>query len=94
VDLLRLRDALEASWSAETSYRGVARPGHPAYGQCYPTARVVQYFFPEAEAALALRRGRAQRYPRRPVDHLGGIGAALTGHASIVSEGCDRANVA
>jgi hypothetical protein len=49
VDLLRLQDALEASWSAETSYRGVARPGNPAYGQCYPTARVVQYFFPEAE---------------------------------------------
>jgi hypothetical protein len=25
------------------------QPGNPAYGQCYPTARVVQHFFPEAE---------------------------------------------
>jgi hypothetical protein len=49
VDLLRLRAALEASWSAETAYRGVIQPGNPAYGQCYPTARVVQHFFPGAE---------------------------------------------
>jgi hypothetical protein len=25
------------------------QPGNPAYGQCYPTARVVQHFVPEAE---------------------------------------------
>jgi hypothetical protein len=49
MDLQRLREALEASWSAETSYRGVVQPGNPAYGQCYPTARVVQHFFPDAE---------------------------------------------
>jgi hypothetical protein len=48
---LSLRDALEASWSAETSYRGVTRAGHPAYGQCYPTARVVQRYFPETDIA-------------------------------------------
>jgi hypothetical protein len=49
VDLSMLREALEASWSAETSYRGVVLPGNPAYGQCYPTARVVQHFFPATE---------------------------------------------
>jgi len=49
VDLLRLREALAASWSAETAYRGVVRLGNPGSGQCYPTARVVQHFFPEAE---------------------------------------------
>ena len=25
--------------------------GNPAYGQCYPTARVVQHFFPDTEIA-------------------------------------------
>jgi hypothetical protein len=49
VDLWRLRAALEASWSAETAYRRVVQPGNPAYGQCYPTARVVQHLLPEAE---------------------------------------------
>jgi hypothetical protein len=51
VDLLRLRAALEASWDAETSYDRVMKPGVPALGQCYPTARVVQHFFPETEIA-------------------------------------------
>jgi hypothetical protein len=51
VDLLRLRTALEASWDSETSYGRVIEPGVPALGQCYPTARVVQYFFPEMEIA-------------------------------------------
>jgi hypothetical protein len=51
VDLLRLRTALEASWDSETSYERVAKPGIPALGQCYPTARVVQHLFPEAEIA-------------------------------------------
>jgi hypothetical protein len=51
VDLLRLRTALEASWDSKTSFRGEVRPGNPAYGQCYPTARVVQHFFPETEIA-------------------------------------------
>ena len=48
-DLLRLREALEASWDEETAYLGAARKGNPALGQCYPTARVVQHFFPETE---------------------------------------------
>lgn len=51
IDLLRLRDALEASWDSETSYARVVKLGNPAYGQCYPTARVVQHFFPETEIA-------------------------------------------
>jgi hypothetical protein len=51
VDLLRLREALESSWDSETAYDGVLRPGNPASGQCYPTSRVVQHFFPETEIA-------------------------------------------
>lgn len=51
VDLLTLREAMEASWDSETSYQGVIKPNNPAYGQCYPTARVVQYFFPATEVA-------------------------------------------
>jgi len=51
IDLLRLREALEASWDSETAYGGVKTPGNPAYGQCYPTSRVVQHFFPETEIA-------------------------------------------
>jgi hypothetical protein len=39
VDLIALREALEASWSARTSYGGVWEEGNPALGQCYPTAR-------------------------------------------------------
>lgn len=46
VDLVRLREALEASWTSATSYRGVWDGDNPALGQCYPTARVIQHFFP------------------------------------------------
>ena len=46
-----LERALEASWDWQTAYRGVIRPGNPAYGQCYPTSRVVQWFYPEYEIA-------------------------------------------
>jgi hypothetical protein len=49
VDLIALREALEASWDARTSYGGVWEEGNPALGQCYPTARVVQHFFPVSE---------------------------------------------
>ncbi len=48
-DLIRLREALEASWDERTSYLAVADESNPALGQCYPTARVVQYFFPETD---------------------------------------------
>jgi hypothetical protein len=49
VDLIALREALEASWSARTSYGGVWEEANPALGQCYPTARVVQHFLPRSE---------------------------------------------
>jgi hypothetical protein len=49
IDLLELREALEASWSSRTSYGGVWEEGNPALGQCYPTARVVQHYFPASE---------------------------------------------
>ena len=48
-DLPRLREALEASWDEKTSYLAVKEKGNPALGQCYPTSRVVQHFFPETE---------------------------------------------
>lgn len=49
IDLLKIREALEASWDEKTSYQSVMQPGNPALGQCYPTSRVVQHFFPETE---------------------------------------------
>jgi len=45
--LLKLKNALEASWSNETSYHGAEEEGKPSLGQCLPTALVVQHFFPE-----------------------------------------------
>ncbi len=48
-DLLLIREALEASWDEKTSYLAVKEEGNPALGQCYPTSRVVQHFFPEIE---------------------------------------------
>ena len=49
ISILRLREALEHSWDAKTSYLNVSEEGNPALGQCYPTARMVQHFFPEME---------------------------------------------
>ncbi|MFC8799398.1 hypothetical protein ACFT2C_16815 [Promicromonospora sp. NPDC057138] len=49
VDLIALREALEASWSARTSYGCVWEESNPALGQCYPTARVVHHFLPRSE---------------------------------------------
>jgi hypothetical protein len=51
VDVARLATAIEASWDHHTAYRGITRPGNPAFGQCYPTSRVVQFFYPEFEIA-------------------------------------------
>jgi len=51
INLLELREALEASWDSSTSYLGASEAGNPALGQCYPTSRVVQHFFPAAEIA-------------------------------------------
>jgi hypothetical protein len=51
VSLIELRSALEASWDRRTAYGEVFQPGNPALGQCYPTSRVVQWFFPNLEIA-------------------------------------------
>ena len=50
-EMLQLREALEASWNEKTSYEGGFDPGNPSQGQCYPTARVVQFYFPKGEIA-------------------------------------------
>ncbi|HUB93890.1 MAG TPA: hypothetical protein VMB52_05295 [Verrucomicrobiae bacterium] len=49
VSMLQLRQALEASWDSKTAYLGASRDGNPALGSCYPTSRVVQYYFPKTE---------------------------------------------
>jgi hypothetical protein len=54
ISLHMLGLALEASWDCRTAYRGAHRPGNPALGQCYPTSRVVQWFFPRFEIASGL----------------------------------------
>ena len=45
----QVREALEASWDEHTSYLAVSDPTNPALGQCYPTSRVMQHFFPEMD---------------------------------------------
>jgi hypothetical protein len=47
--MLRLREALEASWDRQTAYGAVEQAGNPALGQCYPTSRVVQHYYPETK---------------------------------------------
>lgn len=47
--MVQVREALERSWGAETAYERASRPGVPALGQCYPTARVLQMLFPALE---------------------------------------------
>lgn len=47
--MLALREALEASWDRQTAYGAVEQAGNPALGQCYPTSRVVQHYYPATE---------------------------------------------
>ena len=47
--MLCLREALTASWDKRTAYLEVEQTGNPALGQCYPTSRVVQHYYPETE---------------------------------------------
>ena len=49
VTMIRLREAIEASWGVDTAYLGAHEEGNPALGNCYPTSRVVQHFFPKME---------------------------------------------
>lgn len=51
VEMHRVREALEASWKQDTAYQHVYEKGNPALGQCYPTSRVVQRYFPETKIA-------------------------------------------
>lgn len=39
---------LETIWDND-SYAQATKEGNPALGQCYPTSRVVQHFFPQTE---------------------------------------------
>jgi hypothetical protein len=47
--MLSLREALIASWDIRTAYLAVEQVGNPALGQCYPTSRVVQHYYPDTE---------------------------------------------
>jgi hypothetical protein len=47
--MLSLREALVASWDKQTAYLEVEQVGNPALGQCYPTSRVVQHYYPDTE---------------------------------------------
>lgn len=47
--MVKLREALEASWDSKTSYKAASEVGNLALGQCYPTSRVIQFFFPKME---------------------------------------------
>lgn len=47
--MTQLREAIEAAWRPDTAYHGVSEEGNPALGQCYPSSRVAQLFFPELE---------------------------------------------
>lgn len=49
VETTKLREALEASWDSKTANQGAKKAGIPALGQCYPTSRVFQMYFPKAE---------------------------------------------
>lgn len=44
--LSQLQAALQASWNRCTAHLGAFQPGNPALGQCYPTSRVIQWFYP------------------------------------------------
>jgi hypothetical protein len=49
VSMPRLREAIEASWGVDTAYLQAEEKGNPALGNCYPSSRVVQHFFPQTE---------------------------------------------
>jgi hypothetical protein len=47
--LLALARSLRASWDELTAYQGKFDPANPSAGQCYPTSRVVEWFYPDYE---------------------------------------------
>ncbi|GAC1386997.1 MAG: hypothetical protein NVS1B7_6350 [Candidatus Saccharimonadales bacterium] len=48
-NMTRLREAIEVSWKADTSYLHVYEDNTPTMENCYHTALVTQYFFPNTE---------------------------------------------
>jgi len=67
--MLRLREALEASWDRLTAYGAVEEIGNPAFGQCYPTARVVQHYYPATE----IIKGRVWTGEREEIHFWNGL---------------------
>jgi len=67
--MLRLREALTASWDKRTAYMGVEEIGNPALGQCYPTSRIVQHYYPETE----IIKGRVWNGKTREVHFWNGL---------------------
>lgn len=49
VDMVKLRQAIEASWEPAIAYMRQEEDGNPALGQCYPTSWVMQQYFAELE---------------------------------------------
>lgn len=47
--MVQVRQAIESSWGADTAYLGIFEEGNSALGNCYPTSRVVQHYFPDTE---------------------------------------------
>ncbi len=54
--MLRLREALEASWDSQTAYQLASQNDKPSLGQCYPTSRVVQHYYPATEIIKGIVR--------------------------------------
>jgi hypothetical protein len=67
--MLRLREALEASWDPLTAYGSVEKADNPALGQCYPTARVVQHYYPGTE----IIRGKVWTGEREEIHFWNGL---------------------
>lgn len=52
--MLQVRQAIEASWGADTAYKNISEPDNPSKGNCYASSRVLQYFFPELDIAKGI----------------------------------------
>lgn len=91
--MLLVREALEASWEPATSYLEAHDPSRPALGQCYPTSRVLQLFFPQleiVEGVVSTGSGEEKHFWTVLPTEAGGIHLDLTWqqfpHGSIVRE--------
>jgi hypothetical protein len=77
--MLCLREALAASWDKRTAYLEVEQAGNPALGQCYPTSRVVQHYYPETE----IIKGKVWTGKRQTFTSGTGFVSATTGTTLI-----------